>query len=160
MDALQSYLTTAMLASVASALCIQLTDERFRKYVKFVAGLCLTALLALPLTSLVSELSEVDLSFEQSESATLTGDSAYIELLGSELSRSIGDRVALLYDLPRESVYVTLSLDTADLSAIAIVSIDILVTTECDEKAIERALEDEFACAVEVRKELADETDR
>ncbi len=158
MDALRSYLTTAMLASVASAICIQFTDERFRKYVKFIAGLCLLAVLALPLVSLTGEIDELDLTFEPSEDKTQTGNLAYLDGLGSQLSRSVGDRVALLYDLPREAVYVTLTLDTADLSAIEIESIELVVRAECDADVMASALSSEFACAVEVREESVGET--
>lgn len=150
MEALRSYLTTAMLASVASAICIQLTDDRYRKYVKYVAGLGLLLTLALPLKSIVAEASDFEWSLSSNEEASLTGNSEYIELLGSEMARSIGDRVAYLFDLPREAVYVTLTLDTSEADAIEIVSIEISVTEKCNATAIEQAVAKEFACAVEV----------
>lgn len=158
MDALRSYLTTAMLASVASAICIQFTDDRFRKYVKYLAGLCLLLVLTLPLMSLLSDIDDFELSLEESREVTLSGDSEYINLLGSSIADSVGDRVSLLYDLPREAVYVTLTLNTADLAAIEIESIEVVVNAECDETSIEQALANEFACTVHVREELARET--
>lgn len=158
MDALRSYLTTAMLASVVSAICIRFTDERFRKYVQFVAGLCLLAVLALPLYSLVSDLSDLELSFERSEDEATADNTAYIEQLGSQLAHSVGDRVARLYSLPREAVYVTLTLDTSDLTSIEIVSIEVSVTVDCDESMMEEGLSNEFACSVKVREELELET--
>lgn len=158
MEALRSYLTTAILASLVSAVCIQLTDERFRKYVKYLAGLCLLSVLALPLFSLVSELGDLKISLDQSTDQSLSADSAYLDLLGSELSRSVGDRIAKLYGIERSAVYVTLTLDTADLSSIELLSIDVRIAAECDTKAIEQALQAEFACAVDVREENVGET--
>lgn len=158
MEALRSYLTTAVLASLVSAVCIQLTDERFRKYIKYLAGLCLLSVLALPLFSLVSELGDLKISLDQSTEQSLSTDSAYLDLLGSELSRSVGDRIAKLYGIERSAVYVTLTLDTADLTSIELLSIDVRIAAECDEQAIEQALQAEFACAVDVREENVGET--
>lgn len=158
MDALRSYLTTAMLASVASAICIQFTDERFRKYVKFIAGLCILAVLVLPLTTLVPEIGSIDLAPLMNMEDAETDATEYLNLLGEQLARSVGDRVARRHNLPREVIYVNLALDTTDLSSIELVSIELTVTTECDEEAIERVLSDEFACEVSVKEVSSDET--
>lgn len=160
METLRSYLTTAMLASVASAICIRLADERFQKYVKYIAGLCILALLAKPLYTLVEEMSEQSFTVDMDKGEGLTAESGYLEALGGELSDSIGDRVARQNALPREAIYVTLTLNTADLSSIEIESIDLIIKAECDEKTIEQALSTEFACKVHVREVLADATDR
>lgn len=157
MDALRSYLSTAMLASVASAICIQITDERFRKYVKYIAGLCILLVLTMPLLSLVSEIEDITLNTDQKE-PSLSEESDYLTLLGSQLAESIGDRVALLYELPREAIYVAITLDSADLSAIEIISIDLTLTVDCDEQAMAEALAQSFACQVNIREEIICET--
>lgn len=157
MDALRSYLTTAILASVVSAICIQITEERFRKYVKFIVGLCLLSVLALPLVSLVREISEIDLAVEVNEGEIQNDDTAYLNLLGSQIAESIGDRIARQYDIPREAVYVTLTLDTADPTAIEIDAVEVTVTEACDEELIERSLSAELACTAHVREEVAHE---
>lgn len=158
MDALRSYLTTAMIASVISVICIQLTDERFRKYVKYLVGLCLLLMLTRPLLSLVSEIGDARFSLSESREETLTGDSAYLDLLGNQLCESIGDRVSIYFSLPRESIYVTMTLDTADLSALKIEAIDLHITQACDEELIAKTLSDEFACPVNVSEELTSDT--
>lgn len=158
MDALRSYLTTAMVASVASAICIQLTDERFRKYVKYLAGLCMLLVLVHPLLGLISDMGDYSISVEESSEETLSGDSAYVGLLGNQLSEAIGDRVAYIYDLSRDAVYVTLTLDTSDLSAIEIKAIDLLITEKCDGERIAQAMSAEFACTVNVSEEIMSES--
>lgn len=159
METLRSYLTTAMLASVASAICVRLADERFQKYVKYIAGLCLLALLAKPLYSLVEAPGERSFAIESEEQEALTGESSYLEALGSQLSEAIGDRVARQNGIKREAIYVTLTLNTSDLSSIEITAIELVIRSECDESAIEQTLSAELGCTVSVKEELPDGTD-
>lgn len=148
-----------MLASVASAICVRFADERFQKYVKYIAGLCVLALLAKPLYALVEELGERTDCIESGEQEPAADRSSYLEALGSQLSQSIGDRVARQYDIEREAIYVTLTLDTSDLSSIEIEAIELIINAECDEQAIEQALSDEFFCSVCVKEASSDDAD-
>ncbi len=155
MNALRSYLITVMMAAVASALCVQFSDERFRKYVKYIAALAMLLVLTVPMLSLVSEIGDIHFSVDETVSETVGEDSPYLSLLGKQLSKNVGDRIASVYGIPREAIYVTLTLDTADLAALRIDSIDVVITDNCDEGEISRTLTDEFACTVRVRKETS-----
>lgn len=153
MEALKSYLFTAMLASLVAALFIRISDPRYRNYIRYVAGLALLLLLAAPLTSLAEELSkgltDTDLP---SETEDATDDKQeFIGELGRTMSRQIGDLVANQFRLPRESISVKLTLDLADLSAISIYRVDVTVQGEqCDVEAIDRYLTDSLHCEVSV----------
>lgn len=152
MEALKSYLLTAMLASLAASLLIRISDPRQRNYIRYIAGLTLLLLLAAPLTSLAGELAEGLEESDQSPESDHEADDkeAFIGEMGRTMSREIGDLVATRFALPRESVSVKLTLDLTDLSAIAIYRIDVTVRAECDRAAIERYLSESLNCEVSV----------
>ncbi len=152
MEALKSYLFTAMLASLAASLLIRITDVRHRSYIRYIAGLALLLLLTVPLMSLVQtlgeELHEIDLAPETDHSGD--GKEEFIGNLGQTMSRQIGDLVATQFQIPREAISVKLTLDLADLSAISIYRIDVTVKADCDVESIDRFLTDSLHCDVTV----------
>ena len=151
MEALKSYLLTAMLASLASSLLIRISDPRHRTYVRYVAGLALLLLLTVPLTSLAGEfadgLSDTDVSIQETE---LAAQEAVIGQIGQKMSAQIGDLVAQKFALSRETVSVKLTLDLTDLSAISVYRVDVTVNAACDAKEIEAYLSESLACPVTV----------
>lgn len=153
MEALKSYLVTAMLASIASSAVIRISDPRHRSYIRYISGLALLLLLAAPLTSVAKELAD---SLSDIETPAVTEDSyednhAFVGELGRTMSVQIGDLVASRFHLPRESIAVKLTLDLSDLSAISIYQVDVMITgIECDMEAIDRYLTDSLNCEVDV----------
>ena len=153
MEALKSYLVTAMLASLASSIVIRISDPRHRSYIRYIAGLALLVLLAVPLTSiardLTDSLSDID---PPSETQDIAGNNReFVGELGRTMSGQIGDLIASRFQLPRETISVKLTLDLSDLSAISIYRIDVTVSgTVCDVEAIDRYLSDSLNCEVSV----------
>ncbi|MBQ8382466.1 MAG: hypothetical protein IJX47_04585 [Clostridia bacterium] len=151
MEALKSYLLTAMLASLAASLLLRLSDHRYRAYIRYVAGLALLLLLTVPLTSLAAdlaeELSETDVIEEEQEQSTR--EEAVGEI-GRTMSRQIGDMIAQRFALPRESISVKLTLDLTDLSAISIYRVDLTIRMACDAREIESYLSESLDCPVTV----------
>ncbi|MBQ7354127.1 MAG: hypothetical protein IJW62_01245 [Clostridia bacterium] len=151
MEALKSYLLTAMLSSLAASLILRIADPRFRVYIRYVAGLALLLMLTLPLFSLAGELTD-SLSAPDSEHE-ITEPSAQEELVGEigrAMSDQIGDLVAARYRLSRDAVSVKLTLDLADLSAITIYRLELTIRESCDGAAIERYLSASLECPVRV----------
>ncbi|MBQ8287187.1 MAG: hypothetical protein IJX76_00260 [Clostridia bacterium] len=151
MEALKSYLLTAMLASLAASLLIRISDPRYRTYVRYVAGLALLLLLTIPLTSLAGdladELSETDVTEEEQEQSARE---EVIGEIGRTMSRQIGDIVAQRFALSREAITVKLTLDLSDLSAISIYRVDLTVRVMCDAQEIEHYLSESLDCPVTV----------
>ncbi|MBO5778122.1 MAG: hypothetical protein J6R82_00995 [Clostridia bacterium] len=152
MEALKSYLLTAMLASLAASLLIRITDARHRSYIRYIAGLALLLLLTMPLLSLVQTLGEEfnDIDFTPEIENATDGREEFIGNLGQTMSRQIGDLVATQFRIPREAISVKLTLDLADLSAISIYRIDVTVKAHCDVAAVDRYLTDSLHCDVTV----------
>ena len=160
MEALKSYLLTAMLASLASSLLIRISDPRHKSYLRYVAGLALLLLLVAPLTTLAQDLGNV-LSDSLPPAATEGEENepqAYIGEIGRTMSRQIGDLIAKQFELPRDAISVKLTLDLSDLSAIAIYRVDVTVSdASCDVDAIDRYLTDALGCEVSVIGDLPTE---
>lgn len=148
MEALKSYLYTAMLAALVSSVVIRITDPRHRKYIRFGAGLCLLLLLSAPLAALLKETVEIaDAPPTVTESVD---EHLWMGEIGREMSDQIGDLTATRFSIHRECIRVKLTLDLADLSAISLVRVDLTVLSSCDAKAIESYLSDALGCPVTV----------
>lgn len=151
MEALKSYLLTAMLASLASSLLIRISDPRYRTYLRYVAGLALLLLLTVPLTNLAGDLSdslsEMDAAEEVQEE---NAEEQLIGEIGRTMSGQIGDLTARRFGLSRGAVSVKLTLDLTDLSAIAIYRVDLTVRAVCDANEIENYLSESLDCPVTV----------
>lgn len=151
MEALKSYLYTAMLAALVSSVVIRLCDPRHRKYVRFGAGLCLLLALTSPLLTLTDDLASLAI-----ESPTLSqepGENSWMGTIGQEMSVQIGDLTANRFAIPREQIRVKLTLDLSDLSAIELVRVDMVISSACDAEAIETYLSDALGCPIEVMVE-------
>lgn len=151
MEALKSYLLTAMLASLVASLILRISDSRYRAYLRYVAGLALLVLLTVPLTSLAEELAEELSALEsyQQEQESEPQEEIMGEI-GRTMSQQIGDLVAHRYGLSRESVAVKLTLDLSDLSAITIYQVDLTIRSECNAGEIQRYLSESLDCPVAV----------
>lgn len=151
MEALKSYLLTAMLASLASSLLIRISDPRYRTYLRYVAGLALLLLLTVPLTNLAGDLSdslsEMDATEEVQEE---NAEDQLVGEIGRTMSAQIGDLTARRFGLSRGAVSVKLTLDLTDLSAIAIYRVDLTVRAVCDANEIENYLSESLDCPVTV----------
>ena len=151
MEALKSYLLTAMLASLASSLLIRISDPRYRTYLRYVAGLALLLLLTVPLTNLAGDLSdslsEMDAAEEVQEE---NAEDQLVGEIGRTMSGQIGDLTARRFGLSRGAVSVKLTLDLTDLSAIAIYRVDLTVRAVCDANEIENYLSESLDCPVTV----------
>ncbi len=152
MEALKSYLLTAMLASLAASLLIRITDEVYRKYVRLIAGLALLLLLVKPLFTLADAVTDGLNDWERLPEATDDGgeQGAFIGEMGRTMSREVGDLIARRFGLSRDTVSVKLTLDLSDLSAISIYRIEVTVTSDCDADLIREYLEESFDCSAEV----------
>ena len=151
MEALKSYLYTAMLAALVSSIVIRLCDPRHRKYVRFGAGLCLLLALTAPLLSLTDELTSFSI-----ESPTISkelGENTLPGTIGQEMSVQIGDLTANRFSIPREKIRVKLTLDLSDLSAITLVRVDMVIAAVCDTEAIKTYLSDALGCPITVTVE-------
>lgn len=148
MEALKSYLYTAMLAALASSIVIRITDPRHRKYIRFGAGLCLLLLLTAPLAELTKETMEIA---DAPPTITAPADeNLWMGEIGREMSDQIGDLTASRFSIDREHIRVKLTLDLADLTAISLVQVDLTITAPCDKKAIETYLSNALGCPVTV----------
>ncbi|MGM9648285.1 MAG: hypothetical protein ACI3YH_09155 [Eubacteriales bacterium] len=151
MEALKSYLLTAMLASLASSLLIRISDPRYRTYLRYVAGLALLLLLTVPLTNLAGDLSdslsEMDATEEVQEE---NAEDQLVGEIGRTMSAQIGDLTARRFGLSRGAVSVKLTLDLTDLSAIAIYRVDLTVRAVCDANEIKNYLSESLDCPVTV----------
>lgn len=152
MEALKSYLLTAMLASLAASLLIRITDEGYRKYVRLIAGLALLLLLVKPLFTLADAVTDGLTDLERLPESTDDGgeQGAFIGEMGRTMSREVGDLIAKRFGLLRDTVSVKLTLDLSDLSAISIYRIEVTVTSDCDTEQIRKYLEESFDCSAEV----------
>ena len=148
MEALKSYLYTAMLAALVSAVIIRISEPRFRKYIRFGAGLCLLLALTAPLISLSDEL--MDLADTPSFTTSSNEEDPLMGEIGQEMSRQIGDLVANRFFVAREKVRVKLTLDVTDWSAISLVRIDLTIVGDCNIDEIEAYLSEALGCPVEV----------
>jgi hypothetical protein len=151
MEALKSYLFTAMLASLASTILIRITDPRHRSYLRYIAGLALLLLISSPLTSLGAELGAAlsDVEFSGSDK-TEDDKKEFLGEMGRTMSVQIGDLIAKEFSLSRERVTVKLTLDLSDVSAIAIYRVDVSISGNCDADAIDRYLTESLNCEVTV----------
>ena len=148
MEALKSYLYVAMLAALVSSIVIRISEPRYRKYIRFGAGLCLLLAVTAPLISLSDEL--VDFAEESSITAPTQEADRLMGEIGRGMSIQIGDLVAHQFAIPRERIRVKLTLDLADLTAIAIVRVDLTISGECDAEAIEAYLSSALGCPAQV----------
>ena len=155
MEALKSYLYIAMLAALVSAIIIRVSEPRYRKYIRFGAGLCLLLTLTAPLINLSDELKEF---VETPASITsVEEENLLIGEIGREMSKQIGDLVAKQFAIPREKIRVKLTLDITDLSAISLVRIDLKVCCRCDTMSIESYLSGALGCPVQVEMNNTEE---
>ncbi len=150
MEALKSYLLTAMAASVAASALLRITDQRYRAYLRYVAGLCLLLVLIHPLFGLAGKLSGALSDLDGVTQPEVTAEQTALGEIGREMSRQIGDLIARRFSLPREAISVKLTLDLTDLSAIAIHRVELTVLTPCDANAIRLYLESSLDCEAAV----------
>ena len=148
MDALKSYLYTALLAALVSSIAIRLSEPRYRKFIRFVAGLGLLLTVTAPLIGLTNELAS--LASEPPDITYTEGNAQYMDAIGKEMSVQIGDMVASRYHIPREKIWVNLSLDLTDLSAISLVSVVITIDYPCNQQAISDYFTTALGCPAEV----------
>lgn len=148
MEALKSYLYVSMLAALVSSVILRISDPRYRRYIRFGAGLCLLLMLTAPMISLTSQLTEI--TIDAPSVSEDTKEDQLMESIGQEMCKQIGDLVASRYGIPRSNIQVKLTLDLADLSAISMVRVDLTITSACDVKAIEEYLSVSLGCPVTV----------
>ena len=155
MEALKSYLYIAMLAALISAIIIRVSEPRYRKYIRFGAGLCLLLTLTAPLINLSDELME----FAETPASITSVEEENLLMgeIGREMCKQIGDLVANQFAIPREKIRVKMTLDLADLSAISVVRIDLLVCFQCDTESIESYLSGALGCPVQVEANNTEE---
>ncbi len=151
MEALKSYLLTAMLATLAISLLLRLTDPRWRTYLRYIAGLCLLLWMSTPLLSLAGDLSDRLSAIDPPAISESDPASApFLEEMGKTMSRKVGDLVAERFPIPRHALSVKLTLDLADPSSILIYRVEVTVYEDADCQAIEAYLADELGCPVQV----------
>ena len=148
MEALKSYLYIAMLAALVSAIIIRVSEPRYRKYIRFGAGLCLLLTLTGPLINLSDEL--IEIAGTPVAITSLEEENLLMGEIGREMSKQIGDLVSNQFSIPREKIRVKLTLDLADLSSISLVRIDLTVSSQCDTASIESYLSGALGCPVQV----------
>ena len=104
--------------------------------------------LTVPLLSLTQELTDITTNtpiFTQAE-----GENQLMGEIGREMSVQIGNMIANRFAIPRDDIQVKLTVDLADLSAISLVKVDLLIDCNCDRQAIEEYLSNALGCPVEV----------
>ena len=151
MEALKSYLLTAMLAALISSLLSRLADTRFRGWIRYAAGLAILLMLTAPLISLADELtdslSELDSYKEEQQPAA---QEKVVGEIGKTMSVQIGDMVSQRFGLQRDRIRVKLTLDLADISAIEIYRVEISIRSDCDKDEIEQYISEALGCPVKV----------
>lgn len=148
MEILKRYLYTAMLAALASSIVLRISDSRYRKYIRFGAGLCLLLTLITPMLGLTGEITK--LISEPPTVTTPAGESNYMGLIGQGMSQQIGDVVAERFSIPREKIHVKLTLDLTDLSAISLIGVDLTIEYPCDSEQIRDYMQVALDCPIEV----------
>ena len=151
MEALKSYLYTAMLAALVSSMVIRLSEPRYRKYIRFGVGLCLLLTLIMPILPVMEEVT--DINWVAPELTQAEVDGRYMDMIGQEMSNQIGDLVSGRYGISRDLIRVKITLDLTDLSAISLMEVDLTLYCPCEAKEIQDYLTTSLDCLVEVRIE-------
>lgn len=139
MEYFRDIVITAALCGIVISLTPQ-TEKGTGKYVKYLTSLVLLLVLLTPLTALRASADQITNAvrgfFSASESTVQDTYSAAITMNASALSDGITASLCEKFNLAPDDLTVSLTLDTADPSALAVTSVDIQLRTNTDPTAV------------------------
>jgi hypothetical protein len=156
MNEIYSYIySLAVAASAAGIVTALAPDEgQLKKYVKYIAALCVLVMLALPAKTAIAAIAggvEDAMSALQLEAGSEhTADSAEAALIAQtkqNIETGLGRLLSAKLDCDAEAVAVTVTLDTSNLQAITVSKVDARAPAEYKTIGIEIWLAEQTGCA-------------
>lgn len=158
MNEWMTYLGEIILITALSGIIYMLAPEgALKKHLQFVISLCMLAAIAVPMFSAVVELPTLlEKSMENAEmegiSAEKDANETLITMSCLEIEKGTAAYISEKFDIPKEEIEVSVTLDAENIQAIEITAIEVKLrdVSAAKGKEIQRALDELFLAKSEI----------
>lgn len=149
MEKLSGFVLSVLTVCVISGIVIGVSPEgAMKKYINYIISLCVLAAIITPIISIFSSVpqysEDIERIFEEHKETDTDAEAKLIEAQKAAVETAIRDTIVKKFDIGEDRIYVEITIDSTNKSAIEIRYIDISVKGKCPSGEITKYIEEMF----------------